>query len=145
MIKDIFGKKNDIAIVFQSKSDQDEDIRLTLGPYQQSETSKYFNLEMDCIEAISPVEFDIHLQRRLDRGKKKKLTLFDEGIKLEFQPANMINKKSRNKSSKSNKSSKKNAKSPNKATKVLKIREFLQQQSQARLQRNHFSLPHRKH
>lgn len=51
-LKDIFGQKNDIAIVFESKSDQDEDIRLTLGPYQQSETSKYFNLENNIKEGL---------------------------------------------------------------------------------------------
>lgn len=47
-----FNEKYDIGLTFQSKSDNEENIRLSLGPYQQSEIRKYFDMDNEVKEGM---------------------------------------------------------------------------------------------
>ena len=39
-----FKEKQDIALIFESESENEDNIRLQLGPYQHAESVKYFSL-----------------------------------------------------------------------------------------------------
>lgn len=51
-IENDFEIKNDIGVIFESKSNNNENIRVCLGPYQKKEQGKYFSLENNIDEGL---------------------------------------------------------------------------------------------
>ncbi len=53
-----FKEKQDIALIFESESENEDNIRLQLGPYQHAESVKYFSLNNEIKEGLI---FDIDI------------------------------------------------------------------------------------
>jgi hypothetical protein len=46
-VTDLFNKRYDIGVTFEAQSDDEEYIRVNLGPYHEREIAKYFSLKND--------------------------------------------------------------------------------------------------
>lgn len=51
-LSQFFNQKQDIAVVFEAKSANDENIRIQLGPYKNEERPKYFSLNNEIEEGM---------------------------------------------------------------------------------------------